>query len=354
MPSFDCRVFVDGVLTSRPSSLLGAADAVDGGEGVAWIGLHDPEPETLETAADLFGLHPLAIEDTQKGHQRAKLERYGETLFVVIRPSWYDEGARVEFGEVHLFVGQRFVITVRRGERPDLTAAREALEAEPEFLSFGPEAMLTALLDALVDEYAPVVSRLQDDVDAVEDELFGQRPVDPELSERIYHLTEEVIGMQRAVDPLSDMLRGLLRGAGRFGTHEEVQHRLRNVLDHTTRVSEAVDTLRSLLGSALSVHSMLISLEQNDAMRRMSSASLAQGEESRRLAEETIQQGEQMKKISSWAAILFTPTLVAGIYGMNFDQMPELHWVFGYPFAIALMLGLGISLWGVFKHKRWL
>ncbi|SFT08007.1 magnesium and cobalt transport protein CorA [Saccharopolyspora flava] len=350
MASFECRVFVDGVLSARPPTLREAADVLRGDEGVVWIGLRDPDPATLDTAAELFALHPLAIEDTQKGHQRAKIERYGDALFVVIRPSWYAE--TVEFGEVHLFIGHRFVITVRRGERPDLTAAREALEADPEFLGFGPEAMVTALLDALVDGYAPVVARLQDDVDGVEDSLFGQRRVDPQLSERIYHLLEKVIGMQRAVDPLSGVLRELMSGGA--VEHEEVRHRLRNVLDHTTRVSESVDTLRSLLESSLSVHSTLISLEQNEEMRRISSASLAQGEESRRLAEETIQQGEQMKKISSWAAILFTPTLVAGVYGMNFDHMPELHWLAGYPFALALMLGLGVSLWIIFKHKRWL
>lgn len=150
------------------------------------------------------------------------------------------------------------------------------------------------------------------------------------------------------------MVQGLLRGADRYGTGNDVQNRLRNVLDHSVRVTERVTTCRSLLENALAVHSTLVSLEQNEAMRRMSSASLAQGEESRRFARETIDQGEEVKKISSWAAILFTPTLVASVYGMNFDQLPELHWAWGYPFAVALMLGLGIGLWAVFKHKRWL
>ena len=150
------------------------------------------------------------------------------------------------------------------------------------------------------------------------------------------------------------MVQGLLRGADRYGTGDDVQNRLRNVLDHIVRITERVNTCRSLLENALSVHSTLVSLEQNDAMRRMSSASLAQGEESRQLAKETIAQGEEVKKISSWAAILFTPTLIASIYGMNFDHMPELHWLWGYPFAILLMIATGVGLWAVFKYKKWL
>lgn len=321
----------------------------------AWIGLMDPDADELETAAARFGLHPLAVEDAHKGHQRAKLERYGDTMFVVLRPASYDDRReRVDFGEVHLFVGPQFVITVRHGAVPDLTPARDALEAEPEFLSIGPEAMLTAFLDVIVDGYAPVVAGLMNDIDEVEDSLFGKGNADPELSKRIYRLLAQVIALQRSIGPLPDMVHGLLRGAGRYGTGDEVQNRLRNVLDHTIRVTERVDGIRSLLENALTVHSTLVTTEQNEAMRRMSSASLAQGEESRRLAEETIEQGEQVKKISSWAAILFTPTLVASIYGMNFDHMPELHWAWGYAFAIALMIGFGVGLWGVFKWRRWL
>ncbi len=147
------------------------------------------------------------------------------------------------------------------------------------------------------------------------------------------------------------MVQGLLRGADRYGTGDNVQSRLRNVLDHLSRVAERVTTCRSLLENALTVHPSLVSLEQNEAMRRMSSTSLAQGEEGRRLAQETIEQGEEVKKISSWAAILLTPTLVASVYGMNFDHVSELHWAWGYPFAVTLMFGLGVGLWGVFKHN---
>lgn len=351
----DGHIYIDGHRTASPSDLQDAADVLKADGAVAWLGLRDSDSTTLDEAATLFGLHPLAVEDAQKGHQRAKLERYGDTMFVVLRPGFYDDAAeRVEFGEIHLFIGPQYVITLRRGTRPDLTATRVALEAEPDFLSSGPEAMLTALLDEIVDGYAPVVAGLENDIDEVEDGLFADGPVDPELSERIYRLIEQVLSFQRAIGPLPDMVQSLLRGADRYGTDDDVQNRLRNVLDHIVRVTERVVTCRSLLENALSVHSTLVSLEQNDAMRRMSRASLAQGEESRRLAKETIAQGEEVKKISSWAAILFTPTLIASVYGMNFDNMPELHWAWGYPFAVILMLGLGVGLWGVFKKKHWL
>ncbi|MFE6365799.1 magnesium and cobalt transport protein CorA [Streptomyces sp. NPDC057806] len=355
MTAIDGRIYVDGHRAPCPPDLQDAADDLEESGGVAWIGLMDPGPEDLETAAARFGLHPLAVEDARKGHQRAKLERYGDTVFVVLRPARYDDRTEhVDIGEVHLFVGPQFVVTVRHSAVPDLSAARDALEAEPQFLSLGPEAMLTAFLDAVVDDYAPVVAGLVTDIDEVEDSLFSEGSVDPALSERIYKLLSQVIALQRAIDPLPGMVQGLLRGADRYGTGGEVQNRLRNVLDHTLRVTQRVDGSRALLENALTVHSTLVSLQQNEAMRRMSSASLAQGEESRRLAEETIEQGEQVKKISSWAAILFTPTLIASVYGMNFDHMPELHWTWGYPFALALMAGFGVGLWSVFKWRRWL
>lgn len=341
MTPIDGHIYIDGRLTASPHSLEEADGVLRGGKAMAWIGLQDPDADTLGDAAARFGLHPLAIEDAQKGHQRAKLERYGDTMFVVLLPGAYDDASeRVEFGEIHLFVGPRFVITLRRGNRPDLAATRTALEADPDFLSMGPEAMLTALLDEIVDGYAPVVAGLEEDIDQVEDTLFTAGHVDSALSVRIYLLIEQVLAFQRAISPLPDMVQRLLRGADRYGTGDEVQNRLRNVLDHIIRVTERVTTCRSLLENALNVHSTLVTLEQNDAMRRMSSASLAQGEE--------------VKKISSWAAILFTPTLVASIYGMNFDHMPELHWAFGYPFALVLMFGLGFGLWGIFKFKHWL
>jgi magnesium transporter len=351
----DSRIYVDGRRIDQPHDLDQTFDALKQSHGVAWIGLASPTPDELASVGDEFSLHPLAIEDARKGHQRAKIDRYGATLFVVLRPAWYDEGREtVHFGEVHLFVGPHFAVTVRHGDQPDLGGVRVALESEPDFLSLGSEAALTAFLDEVVDGYAPVAAALQADVDEIEDSLFGAGDIDPELSKRIYQLLSQAIQFQRAIGPVPDMLRGLLRGAGKYGTHLEVRARIDNVLDHAIRVTDRADTIRTLLENALTVHATLVSLEQNEAMRQMSSASLAQGEESRLLAEQTIEQGEEVKKISSWAAILFTPTLVASVYGMNFERMPELKWPLGYPFAVGLMIVLGLGLWGVFKYKRWL
>lgn len=356
MAVVDDGIYVDGVRAPGRSA-LGVAEPDAGAPGVedlAWIGLLRPTHGELDAVAQRFDLHPLAVEDAHKGHQRAKLERYGHTLFVVLRPAWYhDAEESVEFGEVHLFVGPSFVVTVRHAELPDLTGVRRRLEARPDLLARGSEAVLAAVTDEIVDAYAPVVTGLQGDIDEIEDDLFDG-VVNPGSSKRIYQLLGEVIAFQRAIGPLPDMLDALLRGAAKYGTEDEVQHELRNVLDHAIRITERAHTFRTLLENALTLHSTLVTQEQNDAMRRLAAASLAQGEESRRLTQASIDQAEQMKKISSWAAILFAPTLVASVYGMNFDHMPELAWAWGYPFSLALMVALGVTLWTVFKRKRWL
>lgn len=350
----DNGVYVDGVRVHSPKALVGTSAALADGRGMAWIGLLRPSEQELASVALEFDLHPLAVEDAGKGHQRAKLERYGSTLFVVLRPAWYrDQTETVEFGEVHLFAGPRFVVTVRHADRPNLAQVRERLEASPGLLAKGSEAVLAAVTDEIVDGYAPVVDGLQADIDEIEDDLFDG-VVDAATSKRIYQLLSEVIGFQRATGPLPEMLEALLRGASKYGTDEDVRNELRNVLDHAIRITERVDTFRTLLENALTLHSTLVTQEQNAAMRQMSAASLAQGEESRRLAHASMDQGEQVKKISSWAAILFAPTLIASIYGMNFDHMPELGWAWGYPFALVLMAAMGLSLWLVFKRKNWL
>lgn len=354
MTLIDNGVYVDGSRVESPKDLHRTYQALAETKGLAWIGLYQPSNAELASVGEEFDLHPLAIEDAEQGHQRPKLERYDDTLFAVLRPAWYDDAAeQVEFGEVHLFTGPDFVVTVRHAARPNLAEVRKRLEADPEFLARGSEAVLAAVFDHIVDGYFPVTSGLENDVDQIEDQLFGGS-VDPKLSQRIYQLLSQVIAFQRGVAPLPGMLQRLLRGTTKYATDEEVANRLRDVHDHAILITERVDTLRTLLDSALTVHSTLVALEQNDAMRRMSSASLAQGEESRRLAKETIEQGEEVKKISSWAAILFTPTLIASIYGMNFDNMPELHWKFGYPFALLLMFGLGFGLWRIFRRRHWL
>lgn len=323
MALIDSRIYVDGRRADQPGDLHETFDALKQSGGVAWIGFTSPTVSELTSVGDEFGLHPLAIEDAQKGHQRAKIDRYGDTLFVVLRPAWYDDDhEEVHFGEVHLFVGPHFAITVRHGDRPDLSHVRAALKADQAFLSLGSEAALTAFLDEIVDGYAPVAAGLQSNVDEIEDSLLGRGDIDPALSKRIYQLLSQAIRFQRAIGPVPEMLQGLLRGAGKYGTIGEVQARLGNVLDHAVRVTERADTIRALLENALTVHATLVALEQNEAMRQMSGASLAQGEESRRPAEQTIAQGEEVKKISSWAAILFTPTLVATVYEQTSAMRP--------------------------------
>ncbi|MEU6368010.1 magnesium and cobalt transport protein CorA [Streptomyces sp. NPDC046931] len=332
-------LYRDGVRISSPASLADTfRELREDPDGMAWIGLARPtESELLSLAAE-FDLHPLAVEDALEAHQRPKLERYGDTLFVVLRAARYlDAPEEVDFGELHVFVGPDFVITVRHGAAPDLSAVRHRMEESPELLKLGPEAVLYAILDAVVDGYAPVVNGVQNDIDEIETEVFRG---DPEVSRRIYELSREMVEFQRATRPLVGMLNGLMAGFAKYGTDEELQRYLRDVADHVTHTSERVDSFRQALADILTVNATLVTQEQNAEMRA--------------LAEAGFEQNEEIKKISSWAAILFAPTLVGTIYGMNFSHMPELHWVFGYPFAIVLMAVVCTSLYVIFKRRDWL
>src|SRR6478735_8165556 len=218
--------------------------------GMAWIGLYRPTAGEVRSIAGEFGLHPLAVEDALTGHQRSKLERYGDTLFVVLRPARYlDAEEVVEFGELHVFVGKDFVVTVRHSETPDLAHVRSRMEGSPELLALGPEAVLYAIVDEVVDEYEPVVLGLENDIDEIEDQLFGDDD-DEVLTRRIYDLSSEVISLQRAVHPLSGMLDSLLRGGERYGVHLELQRSLRDVADHVSRVVDRADAYRLILSNA--------------------------------------------------------------------------------------------------------
>ncbi|MFJ9098754.1 magnesium and cobalt transport protein CorA [Streptomyces sp. NPDC102405] len=332
-------LYRDGVRVSSPATLADTfRELREQPSGMAWIGLARPtESELLSLAAE-FDLHPLSVEDAMEAHQRPKLERYGDTLFVVLRAARYlDAPEEVDFGELHVFVGPDFVITVRHGAAPDLSAVRHRMEGTPELLSLGPEAVLYAILDTVVDGYAPVVSGVQNDIDEIETEVFRG---DPEVSRRIYELSREMVEFQRATRPLVGMLHALMAGFTKYGTDEELQRYLRDVADHVTHTSERVDGFRQALADILTVNATLVTQQQNAEMRA--------------LAEAGFEQNEEIKKISSWAAILFAPTLVGTIYGMNFDRMPELHWVLGYPFAILLMAVVCTSLYVIFKRKDWL
>jgi magnesium transporter len=306
--------------------------------GMAWIGLERPDEAELATLAREFDLHPLAIEDAIAAHQRPKIERYGETLFVVLHAARYlDSIEEVEFSELHVFVGPDFVVTVRHGDSPDLSSVRARLEAQPDMLARGPEAVLYAILDRVVDDYAPVVSGLDYDVDQIESEVFGG---DPAVSRRIYELSREVVDFQRAVRPLQTVCQSLAKGAEKYGVEEELQAYLRDVADHLTEVAESVESFRAALRDMLTVNATLVAQRQNEEMKHLTEVSLRQGEE--------------VKKISGWAAILFAPTLVGTVYGMNFDHMPELHWAWGYPAALVAMLTVSVALFAVFRGKKWI
>lgn len=320
----DSAIYVDGHRTAQPHSLQETYEACREQRGTAWIGLYKPSYEEFASVAGEFGLHPLAVEDAVSAHQRPKLERYGETLFVVLRAARYiDETETVEFGELHVFIGDDFVVTVRHGEAPNIGRVRRRLEAEPDLLRRGPEAILYAIMDEVVDGYAPVVEGLENDIDEIETEVFSGNAG---VSRRIYELSREVIQFQRATKPLSPVLTTLSAGHEGRDVDEEIRRYLRDVQDHVIQVTEQVDAFRELLTNVLSVNLTLVGVGQND----------------------------EVKKISAWAAILFAPTLVASIYGMNFDHMPELHWILGYPFALALMVLASIVLYSVFKRRGWL
>ena len=344
MAIVDNAIYVDGRRKLAPQSLDTAFDALrtcpDDGRSFAWIGMLRPGPDEIAAVADEFSLHELAVEDTVNQHQRPKLERYGDTTFVVLRPARYVDPVEViTLGELHMFLGPEFVITVRHAEEPKLADVRKYLEDDPALLAHGPGAVLWAVLDRVVDDYVPVLEGLQVDIDEIEEQVFGG---DAEVSKRIYQLTREVIAFHRAVEPLRDVFAQMRWRFGKNGEHSDVElrRRLRDVEDHFTRTLERVENYRALLTNLVSVQATLVAQRQNEEMARMTEAGY--------------EQNEQVKRVSSWAAIAFAPTLVAGVYGMNFDHMPELHWQLGYPFAILLMIGSAALLWALFRRNGWL
>jgi magnesium transporter len=334
----DNAIYVDGRRTLEPRTLRETYEVVRDVHGLAWIGLYRPTEEEFASVAGEFGLHELAVEDAIQAHQRPKIERYGDTLFVVLRPARYlDAPEEVEFGEVHVFVGHDFVITVRHGETPALAEVRRRLEEDPDLLRRGPEAILYAIMDRVVDGYAPVVAGLENDIDEIEVEVFSGNPG---VSRRIYELSREVIEFQRATKPLTGMLTRLIAGFEKYEVDPELQRYLRDVQDHVVQVVERVEGFRELLQNILNVNLTLVSVQQNEEVKSLTEAS--------------IDQNEEVKKISAWAAILFAPTLIGTVYGMNFDHMPELHWLLGYPLALLLMLLVSVALYTIFKRHGWL
>ncbi|OMQ16368.1 magnesium and cobalt transport protein CorA [Modestobacter sp. VKM Ac-2676] len=336
----DNAVYAAGRRIATPDSAAESHEWLTEGfdDRMVWLGLYRPQPAELGELAEQYELPDLAVEDAIQAHQRPKFERYGDTLFVVLKAARYvDSAEEVEFGELHLFLGKDFVVTVRHSESPDLARVRRRLESTPELLARGSEAVLYAILDAVVDGYAPVVTGLENDIDEIEAEVFRG---DPQVSRRIYELSQEVVDFQRACQPLTGILAAITAGFEKYGVDEELRGYLRDVADHVTQVNERIEGFRLQLRDILTVNATLVAQRQNDEIRELTVTSIAQGEE--------------VKKISAWAAILFAPSLVGGVYGMNFENMPETDWEFGYPMALVLMVMVSAALYLVFKRRDWI
>ena len=328
----DCAVYRHGLRTEGPEDLSDALDEARAAGGFVWIGLHEPPEREFDLVTREFGLHPLAVEDALKAHQRPKLEVYDDSLFMVLKPVVYEpEGDTVSAGEVMVFVGDGFVVTVRHGVGAPLAAVRRRLEEDPEMLGTGPTSVLYAISDAVVDHYLEVVTELQTDLEELEAEVFspdggGSR----NTASRIYTFKRQVLEFRRSTGPLALPLARLAGAGGPVGgvpfVDDKARPFFRDVNDHLTRVNEGVEGLDRLVSDILSAHLAQMSERQNDDMR----------------------------KISAWAAMAAIPTMIAGIYGMNFDHMPELHWLWSYPAVIALMAVLEVLLYRLFKRQGWM
>ncbi len=334
----DSAIYVDGRRAAQPTTLEETYKASRKLAGVAWIGLYQPTKEELRSVAAEFDLHELAVEDAIQTHQRAKIERYDEMLFIVLKAGRYvDRAELIQLGEVHIFVGPDYVITLRHGEVPNLRGIRQKLESDPDLLRLGPMALLHGIIDRVVDDYTPVLAGLENDIDEIEIEVFSGNAG---VSRRTYELSREVIDFQRATKPLPSIVWTMIQEAQRRGIDDELLAHLRDVQDHALNVQERVQSFREVLQNILNVNLAVVGLAQN--------------EEVKRLSEVSIEQNDEVKKISAWAAILFAPTLIGTIYGMNFAEIPELDWAFGYPFALLLMALVSLVLYGVFKRRGWL
>jgi magnesium transporter len=320
----DCAVYEDGRRLATDVSLSDAVDACRRDGAFVWLGLHEPTSDELDSIRREFGLHELAAEDALKAHQRPKLEVYDDTLFIVLKPARYiDSDEVVETGEIHVFVSRTFVVTVRHGEAGALGEARKRLEQRRDLVSTGTGGVLYAIVDKVVDDYEPVVEGVANDIQEIEQQVFSAERNSP--AERIYKIEREVLEFSRSVSPLVPVLDRLARGHFDL-IDEDLSEYFRDVHDHLLRVGQRIDGFRDLLSTALQANLTQVSVRQN----------------------------EDMRKITAWVAILAVPTMVAGIYGMNFEHMPELRWTYGYPTVLAVTLVVCILLYRRFRRAGWL
>jgi magnesium transporter len=319
----DMAVYEDGVRRGGELALDEAYEACRTGRAFAWIGLFEPSEDEFDSVRREFDLHELAVEDAIKAHQRPKLEVYGDTLFVVLKTVRYDEDReQVRLGEIQIFVGDGFIVTVRHGET-ELHEVRLRVEQRPDLLRLGPGAALYAIVDRVVDDYVPVIAALEQDIRDVESEVFSHSRANP--AERIYKLKREVLQLYGAIAPLADPIHRLERGDFSL-IADELRPYFRDVNDHLIRFVRITEGFRELLTSVLTAN----------------------------LTQASIRQNEDVRKISAWAAIIAVPTLISGIYGMNFEHMPELTLRVGYPLALALMAAACVTLYRLFKRAGWL
>jgi magnesium transporter len=328
----DCGYYVAGQRQSGTVDYAQAlADAREREDAFLWLGLHEPTNSDLADIAKVFELDEFAVEDAVKGGQRAKLEQYGGVTFLVVRTARYvgqhgqvtETSEIVQTGDLMMFIGQHFVITVRHGEVSPLAPIRADLERRPELLQFGPWSVVYAILDRVVDAYITVANEVEDDIDAVESQVFAKN-VHSRIA-RVYQLKRELVEFKRAVVPAQRPLAALAEGR-LGGMPKKVTRYFRDVHDHLLRTVEQVVSYDDLLNSILQA----------------------------RLAQVTVDQNNDMRKIASWAAIFAVQTAIAGIYGMNFDNMPEIHWQFGYPLCLALMFMIAFFMYRGLRKSGWL
>lgn len=290
-----------------------------------WVGLHEPSEELLKQVQDEFGLHDLAIEDAHNAHQRPKLESYGDTIFIVLRTAQMNyKEHHIDFGETHFFLGDNFIVNVRHGSSLSYKEVRTRCESTPELLSKGPAFALYAVMDSIVDQYFPVIEAMEQELVEVEEEIFGKKP-SRGTTQRVYELKRELLEVKRVITPLIDICNRLMRFDIKL-VPDGTRPYFRDVYDHALRINEMLDNTRDLVTAALEANFSLTSISQS----------------------------EVSKKFAGWAAIIGVPTMIAGIYGMNFEAMPELHWRYSYPVVLAITFGLCIVLYIFFKRSGWL
>jgi magnesium transporter len=320
----DCAVYEEGKRRDGEVPVHEAMEACRTPGAFTWIGLYEPTEDEFDSIRREFELHDLAVEDAIHAHQRPKLEVYGDMVFIVLKTARYvDPEEVVRLGEILIFLGPDYIITVRHGEASELKDVRQRLEEDPELLAHGPGAVLHAIVDKVVDDYSPALIGLGEDIDEIENTVFSGQRANP--AQRIYKLKREVLEFSHAVGPLVDPVDHLSKGKYEL-IHPEVRTYFRDVNDHLLRAHEQLESYRDLLTSVLSAN----------------------------LAQVTVRQNEDVRRISAIVAILAVPTMIAGIYGMNFEHMPELGWTFGYPLVLAVMAAICSALYRYFRRIGWL